>query len=399
MTLAISAAKGRCGNGTPVNLSSSYNLAAFYSDNKTFTSGGLDGGGAAYSANLLSNARVLDDIQFLFGPANTNDAVYGAGQTIPLPSGHYNTLQLLGTGIDGNQLSQTITVTYTDGTTSTFSQSFSDWFSPNPNVNEAEAVAMAYRNISSGTKDSRPFNLYGYTLLLDSAKTVKSFTLPSNRAVVILAATLASEDLGIQTNLASVFNATGIYSDGTTFAGDGGIDTGGAAYSANLLGDAAGPSTLIVHDLKFNLAQGNQPNIVYGAGQQIPLPSGRFTELHLLGTGVQGDQEAQTIIVHYTDGSISKFTQSFSDWFTPQGYPHESEAVRMPYRDFNDGSQDDQNFNLYDYQLQLNGSKTVKSIELPQNRFVVVLGMTLTHHSSALDWLNLCGFSPFNQLR
>jgi hypothetical protein len=71
----------------------------------------------------------------------------------------------------------------------------------------------------------------------------------------------------------------------------------------------------------------------------------------------------------------------------------------MPYRDFNDGSQDNQNFNLYDYELQLNGSKTVKSIELPQNRFVAVLGMTLTKHASALDWVNPCGFSPLDQLR
>jgi hypothetical protein len=400
MSLAVSAAKGRCGSGTPVNLASAFNLEAIYSDGRTFPGGGgLDADGSAYSANVLSDARVLDDIQYFFGAANVKDAVYAAGQTISLPAGQYETLHLLGTGIDGNQASQAITVTYVDGTTSTFIQGFSDWFSPNLNVDEGEAVAMPYRNTYMGTKDTRAFNLYGYTLLLDHAKKVKSFTLPNNRAVVILAATLAREDLGTQANLAKAFNATGVYSDGTTFAADGGIDTGGAAYSANLLGDSIGPSSVVVHDLKFNLAEGNRPNVVYGTGQQISLPAGRFTELHLLGTGLQGDQTAQQIVVRYTDGSSSKFTQSFSDWFTPQGFPHESQAVLMPYRDFFDGSQDDQNFNLYEYDFQLDGFKTVKSVELPQNRFVVVLGMTLTHDDNPLEWVSICGLSPFNSLQ
>jgi hypothetical protein len=318
--------------------------------------------------------------------------VYGSGQTIELPSGKFNTLQLLGTGIDGDQLAQDITVIYTDGTASTFSQSFSDWFSANPNVNEEEAVAMPYRNYGSGTEDTRPFNVYGYTLLLDPTRTVKSFILPQNRAVVILAATLVTEKLGTQANLAAAYNATGIYTDGTTFAGDGGIDTGGAAYSANLLGDATGPASLVVYDHKFNLAAANQPNVVYANGQKIPLPKGVFNELHLLGTGVQGDQTSQIILVHYTDGTTTSFTQSFSDWFTPGGFPRESDAIRMPYRDFNDGSQDDQNFNLYEYTFPLNGKKTVESVELPQNRFVVLLGITLSNDPGGPNWVGPCGF-------
>ncbi len=399
LTLAVSAGLGKCGSGTPINLASAYNLPAIYADGQTFTSGGLDGGGAAYSATVLTSARVLDGTQFLFGPANINDAVYGAGQTIVLPAGKFNALQLLGTGIDGNQTSQTLIVTYTDGTTSTFAQSFSDWFSPNPNVNETEAVAMPYRNTSSGTKDNRPFNLYGYTLLLDPARTVKSLTLPNNRALVILSATLVTEQLGTQADLTSAFNTTGIYSDGTTFAGDGGIDAGGAAYSGNLLGDVTGPTSIVVHDHKFNLAAANQPNVAYANGQKIALPKGVFNELLLLGTGVQGDQSSQTILVHYTDGSTTTFNQGFSDWFTPQGYPNESVAVLMPYRDFNDGSQDNQNFNLYEYTLPINASKTVASVELPQNRYVVILGITLSNDPDGPNWIGPCGLPKVPALK
>ena len=63
----------------------------------------------------------------------------------------------------------------------------------------------------------------------------KSLTLPNNRAVVVLAATLSLQTFGAETNLAGVFNATGIYTDGSSFSADGGLDAGGAAYSANLL--------------------------------------------------------------------------------------------------------------------------------------------------------------------
>lgn len=389
-TLSISAAIGNCGSGKPVDLSSAYNVAGIYTDGKTFTSGGLDGGGYAYSANVLTGARVLNSVQFYLGPANANDAVYGAGQQISLPEGHFNTLQLLATGIDGNQSSQTITVTYTDGTTSQYTQGFSDWYRPSGNINEAEAVAMPYRNTAKGTKDNSPFNLYGYTLLLAPGKTAKSFTLPNNRDVVILAATLADENLGTQADLSSAFNTAGIYIDGVTFSPNGGLDGGGAAYSANLLGNEAGPSSLIVDGVKFNIGAPNQPDAVYGAGQNVPLPSGRYNTLYMLGTGVQGSQTSQVIVVTYTDGTTSRLTQSFSDWYAPQSYSREAIAVRMPYRDFNDGTQDNQTFNLYEYTLPLNNYKTVKSIQLPGNRYVLALAITLTNDPGVLNWLPLC---------
>jgi hypothetical protein len=50
---------------------------------------------------------------------------------------------------------------------------------------------MAYRVNSNGTTDaSATFYLYGYSMAIDHTKTVKSLTLPSNRKVVVLAATL-----------------------------------------------------------------------------------------------------------------------------------------------------------------------------------------------------------------
>jgi hypothetical protein len=133
---------------------------------------------------------VLSNTLFTFGPANQLDAIGCAGQSISLSPGQYSTMMLMGTAVQGNQTSQTFTIHYTDGTSTPFVQSLSDWFTPQRYAGEAEAVAMAYRNTSNGSKDNRTFSLYNYRFDLDVSKTVQSVSLPDNSNVVVLAATL-----------------------------------------------------------------------------------------------------------------------------------------------------------------------------------------------------------------
>jgi len=190
ITLEVSAATGFGGLGQPVNLSSAFNVAGIYTDGTTFSSsGGLDGGGAAYSANALTKSRVLDLFQFNFGPANEPDGVSATGSPVNLPRGHYSALLLLATGVQGSQ-TETVTVTYTDGTTTSFTQNFSDWFAPQNFPGEIVAVAMPYRDYFDGSQDDRTFNLYAYEFQLDPGKRVKSFTMTNNRDVIVLAATM-----------------------------------------------------------------------------------------------------------------------------------------------------------------------------------------------------------------
>ena len=190
LSLAVSAAVGSSGSGTQVNLSSEFNLYGIYDDGTTYTTGGLDGGGYSYSANLLTGSRVLYGGLFDFGPANSLDAVGCSGQSVTVSAGRFSTLILLATGAEGNQASQTIKVNYHDGSSSQFTQSFSDWYTPQKYPNESEAVAMQYRDFQDGTKDNRTFSLYSYRFALNSAKAVQSITLPNNSHVVVLAATL-----------------------------------------------------------------------------------------------------------------------------------------------------------------------------------------------------------------
>ena len=144
---------------TSVNLTSVYNRWAVVTDG-SYCPGGLDGYANCYSANLLGPAVTFGGNSFTLGPSNTLDAVSNA--TITLPAGQYSTLALLGTGLNGNQGSQTFTVTYTDGTKSIFTQSLSDWSIPQNFPGESIAVSMPYRDMSNGTKGSGPYYLYGY---------------------------------------------------------------------------------------------------------------------------------------------------------------------------------------------------------------------------------------------
>jgi ABC-type transport system involved in multi-copper enzyme maturation permease subunit len=201
--LMTTAVLGTGGVGTPVNLSAAYNRDGIYTDGEHFDNDGLDGTGFAISSNLLTSNRILDGVQFNFGPPNQPNAAYGDDRAINLPAGQFTKLQLLATGVEGPALNQNITVTYTDGSTNTFTQNFSDWCScsanPGEQPGETLAVVMPYRISNSGTKDDRPFYLYGYSFALNPAKTVQSLTLPNNRDVVVLAATLTAQGQGTKT--------------------------------------------------------------------------------------------------------------------------------------------------------------------------------------------------------
>jgi hypothetical protein len=96
-------------------------------------------------------------------------------------------VKLLATGVNGNQANQTFVITYTDGTTTSVTQNLSDWFTPQKYAGESTASTMSYRLTPTGGQDARTFYLYGYSLAINKAKTVKSIALPKNRNVVVVA--------------------------------------------------------------------------------------------------------------------------------------------------------------------------------------------------------------------
>jgi len=185
-TLTVNAVK----TGTvAVDLSAAYNATAIHSDGSEFPpAASADGEGWGYSKETLGASQIWDGVLFNLGPANTPDVV--TGRTVALPAGKFGTLDLLATGVEGGQESQTFTITYADGTSSSITQSLSDWYESSNYKGEAEAVDVPYRLVGDGSKDNRTFHLYGYSFKLDSNRVVRSITLPTNEHVLVFAITL-----------------------------------------------------------------------------------------------------------------------------------------------------------------------------------------------------------------
>jgi len=370
-------------DATPVNLAAYYNRAGIYTDGRTF-SGGLDGGGYSFSANLLGASLFWNGLVFGFGPSNALDVVACAGQTIALPADRFNTLQILATGVQGNQTAQTFTVTYTDNSTTTFTQSFSDWANQQSYSGENTVITMPYRN-SSGSSQSLDVSVDAYVIVLNQAKTVKSVTLPNNSNLMLLSMMLASDP--VPAPLATFYNRAGIYTDGTPFTNPptGGIDGNKYAYSGTLLGSSQTWTNTV-----FSFGPLNATNVISGANQTIPLPTGNYSRLQLLATAVNGNQPSQLFVVTYTDATTATFFQGLSDWFSPQNYAGESKAVPMGYRNSSDGSSSENNaLYLYGYSFTLNPAKTIQSIRLPNNAKVIVTAISLVP-----NWPPTFGVNP-----
>jgi hypothetical protein len=230
------------GSGTFVDLSGAYNVYGFYDDvddSDITPANSLTNGGDVFSANQLSPPGTppmglnLNGTQFRFGPPNQLDSVYGTGANpIELPSGEFASLNILAVGVNGAQQSQTLTVTYTDSTTQEFTQTFDDWnaalscIASNPCApGESVAVATAYMDTPSGPW-LYAYYLYAYSFPLNSSKTVQSLTLPNNRNVVLLAATLVGQPWDQK---AGSLSQLSVGSDGTVW----GLNSAGQPYMFN----------------------------------------------------------------------------------------------------------------------------------------------------------------------
>ena len=172
---------------TQVNLSPFFNSYAIVTDGTQATDGGL-GLGYALSASTLGPAASWNENPFAFGPVNFQNAVSNA--TVALPAGNFSSLQFLALAVYGSQPNQQLQVTYTDGTTAVVPQSFSDWGSPMNYPGESQAIQAPYRIGPSGSGSPGTWYVYGYSLPLNNAKTVRSVQLPADPNIFVLAMTL-----------------------------------------------------------------------------------------------------------------------------------------------------------------------------------------------------------------
>jgi hypothetical protein len=176
---------------TPVDLSAGFSRVGIVNDGTRFSgtkfSGGLDGTGYAYSAELLGRSLTAGGYPFRLGGAGSRNAVGARGRPLALPAGRYGTLAFLATAVNGDQTDQPFTVHYADGTRDKFTRSFSDWRASRDYPGETTAATMTYRNKNDGTRDNQACYLYLYRFPLNRDKTVSRVTPPNNPCIAILA--------------------------------------------------------------------------------------------------------------------------------------------------------------------------------------------------------------------
>jgi hypothetical protein len=203
-----------------------------------------------------------------------------------------------------------------------------------------------------------------------STVTIKGVSDSLSHTITVDLSVTAVKTGTVAVDLSSAYSVKGIYTDGSTFAATASLDSSGFACSEQVLG-----STQVWDGVLFKLGPANAPDVV--TSRTVALPADKFMSLKMLALGVEGNQESQNFTVTYADGTSSLFTKSLSDWHTPKSFSDESVAVSMPYRLAGDGTKDDRTFHLRGYSFNLDSSKAVRRMTLPDNAEVLVFAITL----------------------
>lgn len=416
------------------------------SDGTSFTNGGVDHNGHAYSWDAIpgSDSATLswNGVSFGLGSAaslavnglggrqaNQPNVVHSQGQTIKLSQAQINfqidttnkgldqavnVLNLAGAAVNGGKAGQTIRLNYTDGTSEIWTQSFSDWCAPNYNPNEGIVSVQPYRDTATGGKDQTTNYIYGYSRPIAQGKTLASVTLPANPDVILLGlemSTAIAVSLG-QNVSNSPLNTFGITTPPWQVANHQGFDGNGNYFDAYDLNDTTPPGGDVISrgnpppkeivmswaGSAFQVGQiptsnsqvgGRQGphNVAQAKGQTIYMPSGTYTNLQLIGAGFDGTQSNQNITVNFADGTTATWTQTFSDWAsTPSPGSVSGEAVMNGGTQINQlGNPVNRTANVYGYSYAIPAGKTVQSLTLPKAS-VGILGISLVGTPSVAPW-------------
>jgi hypothetical protein len=178
---------------TPGDLSPYYNVTGISSDGAA-TTADYDGDGYSYSEQALAAAGLSPGGTFTSGgitytwpnvPTDQPDAIETAGQTILVnaPAGS-SSIGFVGSAVNAGTTpaTGTVTVNYTDGSTSTATLTMTDWTlgggSGSPAAGDTVVAETPYRDYNGGSQQVNTY-LFSNNIPVDSSKTVASVTLPT----------------------------------------------------------------------------------------------------------------------------------------------------------------------------------------------------------------------------
>ncbi|WP_344310621.1 endo-alpha-N-acetylgalactosaminidase family protein [Fodinicola feengrottensis] len=167
-------------------------------DESATTAGTFDGYGNSFSAQALTSAGAapgstvtVDNVKFGWpsAPAGQPDNVTAAGQTVAM-SGSGGEIAFLGS--EAGAVQPTVTIHYTDGSTSTGNLGFPNWCCADDNGYGAKiAVDTDHNNTPTGPGHfGTHYKIYYNTIPADPTKTIAAVTLPNAPALHVFAMAL-----------------------------------------------------------------------------------------------------------------------------------------------------------------------------------------------------------------
>jgi hypothetical protein len=375
---------GLVSDGTP------YATIGFTTDGTPVVGGGFDGKGNAYDWEAMGNDRsggtrvdrtlAWNGTTFKLTAPNQPNVIWAAGQTLEVAPNQYNTLNLAGAGVNGSQPDQQITLTFTDGSRVVWTQSFSDWCSPQYFGHEAIVSSQAYRNQATGSPDMVKNYIYGYSYTFPAGKTLASVTLPINMNVRLLDVQMTYStpvdllksytNCGIANGKTQVNNFDGFDGHGYYYYSEAIKSTiawSGATFGLGPVPDSRRGLANFVMAAIANMHAGADGYTVIDeyVAQIIQLPQGDYRWLYLAGAAANGSQPSQALTLTFTDGTIDTWVQSFSDWCFPQSYQGETIIQKQTQWVNQVGNVHNQVNYVYGYAYQIPAGKQLASVKLP----------------------------------
>lgn len=168
-------------NNTGISSDTDQQAATFDNSGFSYSEQALTAAGLAPGAAVSSNG-----VSYVWpkAAAGQPDNIIAAGQTIAVsPVAGATELGVLGSATNGPSTGQ-LTITYTDGSTSTAALGLSDWTlggsGEQPSYGNVTVATLPYRNSTSGTSQMIKTYVFSTNVPLTPGKTVASITLPTS---------------------------------------------------------------------------------------------------------------------------------------------------------------------------------------------------------------------------
>ncbi|GCE04257.1 hypothetical protein KDAU_15860 [Dictyobacter aurantiacus] len=352
------------------------------------TAGNFDGANGSYSYDALITTNIepgipfiYDGIQFSWPNVNNQssptlaDNWQASGQVLPLSQTNTQVIGFIGAA-SGGAVSGTVIVTYSDGTTQSFSLGMSDWTlgggANSPSYGNVIVSAQPYRNLRSGPQNVKTYLFYA-TIKTDATKQAVSVKLPTLTTSAKMHIFAYGARAATYTN---PYNNTGMSDDAYPTAGN--FDGGGASYSSSAMGWGTGYTISYNNDLAGNYNMKFQwPDVLPGSpdnyvanGQTISItPVANAAKLGFIGAATGGPSVGTATIV-YTDGYSMPFQLGFSDWTLNAHSQPPSFGNRYFYamssRNTRTGQQQVSTYLFY-AEMNIDPTRTVQSIILPSS--------------------------------